>query len=341
MPSIKEEDSESPERQPATEAELAAGDETSSESGTEVPETAAAEATAAAAASESGPSRPSKKKKKKRSKVARAISALKGDSVPQAVVDQVVAKVKEEHGEDSAAADEDTVRELLKQLKLKDVAEGKAGLGGKNRKDTGDHKVCFYLYGEYIRCRSGGSMANVIGVVLGDATCTSLWCVAYTASVNSINPSFSDDGAPEEDGYIEPSKPTEEVRQDPFPLPKDFEWSVLDITEPAQVWTDLSHPNLMTYPCFSSRRCMNFSQLTTSRMTNLRSGSDIRPSSWSGMLHVDLCPMFVSASDLLIYRALKPPGWHKEWHIGVRVSSNKKLVAFISGVPIHLRVRQK
>jgi glycylpeptide N-tetradecanoyltransferase len=36
-----------------------------------------------------------------------------------------------------------------------------------------------------------------------------------------------------------------------------------------------------------------------------------------------------------------PPGWHKEWHIGVRVASNKKLVAFISGVPITLKVREK
>jgi glycylpeptide N-tetradecanoyltransferase len=43
----------------------------------------------------------------------------------------------------------------------------------------------------------------------------------------------------------------------------------------------------------------------------------------------------------MIHRALKPPGYHKEWHIGVRVSSNKKLVAFISGVPVTLRVRGK
>lgn len=42
-----------------------------------------------------------------------------------------------------------------------------------------------------------------------------------------------------------------------------------------------------------------------------------------------------------ISRALKPPGYHKEWHIGVRVSANKKLVAFISGVPVSLRVRGK
>jgi glycylpeptide N-tetradecanoyltransferase len=39
--------------------------------------------------------------------------------------------------------------------------------------------------------------------------------------------------------------------------------------------------------------------------------------------------------------ALKPPGYHPEWHIGVRVASNKKLVAFISGVPVTLRVREK
>ncbi len=149
------EDSASPEIDATITADPRAGDESASGSDEEVPATAA---------SESGPSRPSKKKKKKRSKVARAISAIKGDSVPQAVVDQVVAKVKEEHGEDSAAADEETVRELLKQLKLKDVAEGKVGFFGKNKKDTGDHKVCFlccecnrYLSGiDVARWRSSG-----------------------------------------------------------------------------------------------------------------------------------------------------------------------------------------
>jgi len=38
--------------------------------------------------------------------------------------------------------------------------------------------------------------------------------------------------------------------------------------------------------------------------------------------------------------ALKAPGWLKEWHVGVRVSTSKKLVAFISGIPINLRVRE-
>ena len=37
-------------------------------------------------------------------------------------------------------------------------------------------------------------------------------------------------------------------------------------------------------------------------------------------------------------RALKPPGWKIQWHCGVRVASNKKLVGFISAIPAHIRV---
>ena len=42
--------------------------------------------------------------------------------------------------------------------------------------------------------------------------------------------------------------------------------------------------------------------------------------------------------------ALQPPGWKKEWHIGVRAKAAEgkkgKLVAFISGVPASLKIRQ-
>lgn len=40
-------------------------------------------------------------------------------------------------------------------------------------------------------------------------------------------------------------------------------------------------------------------------------------------------------------RALKSPGWRKEWHVGIRASTSRKLVAFISGVPVTLIVRSK
>ncbi|XP_030301483.1 glycylpeptide N-tetradecanoyltransferase 2 isoform X4 [Calypte anna] len=36
--------------------------------------------------------------------------------------------------------------------------------------------------------------------------------------------------------------------------------------------------------------------------------------------------------------ALRPPGWLPQWHCGVRVSSNKKLVGFISAIPANIRI---
>lgn len=43
----------------------------------------------------------------------------------------------------------------------------------------------------------------------------------------------------------------------------------------------------------------------------------------------------------LCYRALKSPGWSKEWHVGVRASKSRKLVASICGVPTEISVRGK
>lgn len=40
-------------------------------------------------------------------------------------------------------------------------------------------------------------------------------------------------------------------------------------------------------------------------------------------------------------RALKPPGFLKQWHIGVRVSKNKKLVGFITAIPATISVYGK
>lgn len=38
---------------------------------------------------------------------------------------------------------------------------------------------------------------------------------------------------------------------------------------------------------------------------------------------------------------MKPPGYHRDWHVAVRVASTKKLVAFVSGIPVTVRVREK
>ncbi|THH12512.1 hypothetical protein EW146_g7623 [Bondarzewia mesenterica] len=203
----------------------------------------------------------SKKKKKKKSKAARALAALKGDAVPQQLVETVLDKVKEEHGADAPGADMETVRQLLEQLKIKDVIQGKSGLGGKNKKDAGDHKF---------------------------------WATQPV-------PHY-DEAPPEDDGLIEPSRTREEVRQDPYPLPKDFEWSVIDISDPSQIRE--------VYELLSAN-----------------------------YVEDDVAAFRFQYTAEFLEWALKPPGYHKEWHIGVRVSANTKLVAFISGVPITLRVR--
>jgi len=39
--------------------------------------------------------------------------------------------------------------------------------------------------------------------------------------------------------------------------------------------------------------------------------------------------------------ALKPPGYFKSWHVGVRVTKNQKLVGFITGVPSHVSIYKK
>ncbi|KAF8965241.1 N-myristoyl transferase [Flammula alnicola] len=209
------------------------------------------------------PSTSSKKKKKKRSKAKRLLNAIRGkDEIPQEVVDQVLDKVKAEGGPGSLEANAENIREALQQMKIMDVVQGKAGIGGFNKKDLGEHKF---------------------------------W---GTQPVPQLG-----DGPTLEDGYIEPSKPREEVRQEPYPLPKDFEWTTIDVNDPAQTKEVY---DLLTFNYIEDDHAAFRFQYT---------------------------------AEFLAW-ALKPPGYHKEWHIGVRVSSNKKLVAFISGVPMTLRVRK-
>lgn len=40
-------------------------------------------------------------------------------------------------------------------------------------------------------------------------------------------------------------------------------------------------------------------------------------------------------------RALKPPGWRKDWHVGVRGLETGELVAFIAATPCVLSIREQ
>lgn len=88
------------------------------------------------------PSTSQKKKKKKKSKASKALAALQGKGqIPQEIVDSVLDQVKAE-GTVGPSVNEENVRRALEHLKIMDVAKGKAGLGGFNKKDMGEHKVC-------------------------------------------------------------------------------------------------------------------------------------------------------------------------------------------------------
>jgi len=125
-----------------------------------------------------------KKKKKKKSKAAKALSALKGDAVPQAVVDAALERVKQEHGESAAGADESAVRMLLEQLKIKDVIQGKSGLGGKNKKDAGDHKVSIPVDYKALEIKIPCTHCRL---VLGNPACTVLQYVLKPSMVAGIS----------------------------------------------------------------------------------------------------------------------------------------------------------
>ncbi|KAI8988140.1 acyl-CoA N-acyltransferase [Mycotypha africana] len=103
-----------------------------------------------------------------------------------------------------------------------------------------------------------------------------------------------------ETGAIEPDTPEDQIRKEPLPLPKEFEWCEIDMQNEAEV-KDLYE------------------------LLNLNYVEDD-----------DAQFRFDYPAEFLKW-ALLPPHWRKSWLVGVRVAANKKLVAFISGVPVTMR----
>lgn len=116
-------------------------------------------------------------------------------------------------------------------------------------------------------------------------------------------PTFSTD-TQGKNGPIEEDKPVSEVRQEPFSLVKGFEWSNVDL-----------------------ENTMHQQELYQLLNENYVEDDD-------NMFRFDYSASFLKW-------ALRPPGWRPEWACGVRVSSNKKLVAFISAIPATVEIHGK
>ncbi|KAJ8644980.1 hypothetical protein MRB53_006728 [Persea americana] len=106
------------------------------------------------------------------------------------------------------------------------------------------------------------------------------------------------------EGPIELPIPISEVKQEPYNLPNLYEWTTCDID----------------------------SEETRTEVYNLLTNNYVEDD--ENMFRFNYSKEFIRW-------ALRPPGYFRNWHIGVRVKASKKLVAFISGVPARIRVRDE
>ncbi|KAM4624552.1 glycylpeptide N-tetradecanoyltransferase 1-like [Polymixia lowei] len=91
------------------------------------------------------------------------------------------------------------------------------------------------------------------------------------------------------------------VREQPYSLPQGFSWDTLDLTSPTVL-----------------------TELCTLLNENYTEDDD-------NTIRCDFSPEYLQW-------ALQPPGWLAQWHCGVRVTANKKLVGFVAAVPANVRV---
>jgi glycylpeptide N-tetradecanoyltransferase len=106
------------------------------------------------------------------------------------------------------------------------------------------------------------------------------------------------------EGPIEPNKPVEEIRDEPYTMPAGFEWSNVNVNDPDQ---RLELYNLLAQNYVEDDECLF---------------------------------RFDYSQEFLLW-ALTPPGYRDDFLFGVRSSKTKKLVAFISGIPAQVQVYEK
>lgn len=103
------------------------------------------------------------------------------------------------------------------------------------------------------------------------------------------------------EGPIDTTKTPADIPEDPLPLLPEFEWLTIDVNDADQ----LDEVYKLLYEHYVEDRDSTF--------------------------------RFKYSHEFFRW-ALKPPGWRQEWHVGVRVRSSKRLVAFIAAVPVTLRL---
>jgi len=108
----------------------------------------------------------------------------------------------------------------------------------------------------------------------------------------------------EENTFMEPNKSNQEVQQEPYPLPANFSWHECNVDDDKEM-----------------------NDIYTLLYENYVEDDD-------NMFRFDYSIPFIRW-------ALKPPGFLRTWHLGVRATTNNKLLGFISAVPSQIHIFDK
>lgn len=107
-----------------------------------------------------------------------------------------------------------------------------------------------------------------------------------------------------EEGEIEKDNKVENVRKEPLPLLDQFEWLDIDMNKAEDI-----------------------EEVYKFLTENYVEDED-------GLFRFDYSKEFLRW-------ALTPPGYYQDWIFGVRVKKSKKMVGFITGIPVHVHVGEK
>ncbi|CAG8960406.1 hypothetical protein HYFRA_00008124 [Hymenoscyphus fraxineus] len=96
----------------------------------------------------------------------------------------------------------------------------------------------------------------------------------------------------------------EQVRKEPYPMADGFEWVTMDLLDEEEL-------------------------------------KEVFELLYGHYVEDDEAMFRFNYSKSFLKWALRSPGWKKDWHVGLRATQSRKLVAFISAIPVDLRVRDK
>lgn len=153
--------------------------------------------------------------------------------------------------------------------------------------------------------KAGNDESSATGLApdLNNAVSTSIKAAAPKHAFWNTQPvsKFTEEVKSDDIGPIDSNTDVERIRKHPYTLPDAFEWIDIDVDnddDMSQLYTLLTENYVEDY---------------------------------ENLFRFDYKPDFLQW-------AMTPPDYKKDWHVGVCVKSSKRLVGFISGIPVTVRV---